>query len=84
MATVLLRRGASVHANGAIADFEPGLVTTPAAPKLVVGLGGQTVVLADPAYVAALEARIAALEQVVRELQFVSWPSKLLTAPPIP
>lgn len=71
MARIRLRRG-----NGApavLADGEPALDMTVATPRLFAGVNGSPVVLADPAYIAALEARIRLLEQALRELQYTAW-----------
>lgn len=69
--TIKLRRGTlpGVPAAGVLADGEPALDVTVGAPKLCVGLAGQTVVLADPAHVATLEARIVALEAALVPLR---------------
>jgi hypothetical protein len=81
MATVLLRKGAGPPGAGALANGEPCLDMTPATgapgvgPKLYAGVGGVPVLIADPAYIAMLEARIALLEAAVRELQFRTWVS---------
>ena len=72
MATVRLRKGAGTPAPGLLADGEPAVDMTPGAPRLYVGISGATVVLADPVYIASLEARIRLLEQALRELQFIA------------
>jgi len=55
-----------------LSDAEPAVDMTPGAPRLYVGISGATVVLADPVYIASLEARIRLLEQALRELQFIA------------
>jgi hypothetical protein len=78
MATVLLRKGTGPPGAGVLADGEPGLDMTPATPRLWAGIEGVPVLIADPAYIALLETRIALLEAAVRELQFKSWGSAVL------
>jgi hypothetical protein len=47
---------------------------TPARPRLIIGdAGGAALVMADPAYIAALEARVRQLEIALRALQFTAW-----------
>ena len=72
MATVRLRKGTGTPGAGVLSDAEPAVDMTPGAPRLYVGIAGATVVLADPAYIASLEARIRLLEQALRELQFIA------------
>jgi hypothetical protein len=71
---IQFRRDAGTPGNGALALAEPGFDMTPARPRLLIGDGtaGPPLVLADPAYIAALEARIRLLEQALRELQFIA------------
>jgi hypothetical protein len=77
MATILFRRGTGPPS--ALAEGEPGLDLTAAAPKLYAGVGGAPVLLADPALVASLAVRVAALETALREVQFKSWLNAPLT-----
>lgn len=79
LALIRFRRDAGTPANGALALAEPGFDSTPARPRLLIGDGtaGPPLVLADPAYIAQLEARIRLLEQALRELQFIAF-----TGPP--
>lgn len=72
MGTIVLRKGNGVP-GVTLADAEPAVDMTPATPRLYVGINGAPVLLADPAYIAALEARIAQLELALRELQFTAW-----------
>jgi hypothetical protein len=78
MPTVLLRKGIGPPPN-TLVEGEPAIDMTPTTPRLWVAIGGVPVLIADPAYTAAqialLEARIAMLEQAVRELQFKTWRS---------
>jgi len=79
MSLVVLRKGTGPPALP-LADAEPAIDLTPGAPKLFAGVGGGTVaLLADHAYVLALEARVRTLEIAVRELQFVGWHSAPLS-----
>jgi hypothetical protein len=75
MSTVLLRKGTGPPPNTSLVEGEPAIDMTPTTPRLWVGIGGGPVLIADPAYIAALEARIVQLEAAVRELQFKSWRS---------
>jgi hypothetical protein len=74
LTTIVLRQGTGTPANGALRTSEPAFDTTPARPRLVIGdANGAALVLADPVYIAQLEARIRLLEQALRELQFIAW-----------
>lgn len=76
MSTILLRRGSTAPITAFAAVGEPGLVTDPARPQLIAQIAAPPappVVLADPVYIAELEARIRLLEQALRELQFTAW-----------
>jgi hypothetical protein len=46
---------------------------TAARPRLYAGVAGAPRLLADPAAIDALEARVRLLEQAVRDLQFLAW-----------
>jgi hypothetical protein len=71
---IRLRRDVGTPANGALFAGEPAFDMTPAAERLLIGdPAGNALVLADPARIAALEARVRLLERAVRDLQFTAW-----------
>jgi hypothetical protein len=71
MATIQLRRGTGPPT--ALSDGEPAIDMTPATPRLYAGVAGAPRLLADPAAIEALEARVRLLERAVRDLQFTAW-----------
>lgn len=69
--TIRILRGIGPPAT--LTDSVPAFDQTPARPRLFLGLSGVPVLIADPVYVASLEARIVVLEAALRDLQLHTW-----------
>jgi hypothetical protein len=72
---IRFRRDVGTPADGALLAGEPAYDTTSGRPRLLIGdpIIPAPIVLADPALVADLQARVRQLEQALRELQFISF-----------